>query len=226
MLSKVLSGFLADFAEPLVIPSIQPNDFRPQEEKATPASPAPATAQNHPDRSAEIAELQAELASLREQTARAERNAFAQGEQHGRGQAKAEIQPVMDRMNASIQEVLDMRPQLRRAAEQDLVRLALAIARRILHRELHVDPAALSGLVRFAFDRIGRAEKYHIRVHPNMAEAVEQSVPRRHDASIQVEADPACALGTLIIRTGGGTIDASVENQLDEISKGLTDRMS
>lgn len=217
---------LADFAEPLVVPVLQANDFRPHEDPVPGAPPTAVDVAAPPDRSAEIAALQAEIAALRDHSARAERNAFAQGEQQGRTQAKAEIQPVMDRLNASIAEVLGMRAQLRRSAEHDLIRLALAIAKRVLHRELHVDPSALAGLARFAFDRIGRAEKYHIRVHPSQADAVEQSLPRRHDASIQVEADPACALGTLVIRTEGGTVDASVENQLDEISKGLTDRLT
>ena len=49
------------------------------------------------------------------------------------------LQPVLERLNASIAEILGMRPDLRRRAETDVVQLALLIAKRVLHRELSVD---------------------------------------------------------------------------------------
>ena len=44
--------------------------------------------------------------------------------------------------------------------------LALAIARRILHRELTVAPEALLGLVKAALEKIGGREIHRVRVSP------------------------------------------------------------
>jgi flagellar biosynthesis/type III secretory pathway protein FliH len=42
---------------------------------------------------------------------------------------------------------------------------------------------------------------------------------------VQIEPDPNCAPGTLIIHSSEGMIDASVDAQLEEISRGLADRL-
>src|SRR5690348_3508828 len=65
-----------------------------------------------------------------------------EGEAAGQRRAAAELQPVIARLVRSIDEISGLRPRLRREAERDVVQLALAIARRILARELSVDPDA------------------------------------------------------------------------------------
>ena len=64
----------------------------------------------------------------------------------------------------SIEELTGARPRYRREAEQDVVALALAIARRILHRELTVAPDALLGLVKAALDKLEAREVHQVRV--------------------------------------------------------------
>ena len=56
--------------------------------------------------------------------------------------------------------------RIRRESEEELVELSIAIARRILHRELTLDPEAVRGLVKAALDRIGSRELSRVRVHP------------------------------------------------------------
>jgi flagellar assembly protein FliH len=119
-----------------------------------------------------------------------------------------------------------MRPDLRRRAEGDAVELALLIAKRVLHRQLSVDEGALTAIARVAFERLTRSESYRITVHPQFAAAVTAALPGAHAARVQIDADPNCALGTLIIQSAEGTIDASADAQLEEIKRGLTDRLA
>ena len=81
---------------------------------------------------------------------------FERGKQAGFEQALSEMKPVMDRMVFSIAEFATLRRRIRHEAEQDLVRLSLAVARKILHRELTVDPQALGGVIKSAIERIDR----------------------------------------------------------------------
>ena len=46
------------------------------------------------------------------------------------------------------------------------MQLALAIARKILHREAQVDPLLLAGMVRVALEKIESHTKVSVRVHP------------------------------------------------------------
>ncbi len=95
-----------------------------------------------------------------------------EGEAAGRSRAAAELQPVIERLTRSIEELGQMRARLRSEAEADLVRLSLAIARRVLRRELSIDPDALRGLVMAALEKLHSQEICRVRVHPSLAAMV------------------------------------------------------
>ena len=149
-----------------------------------------------------------------------------EGEAAGQRRAAAELQPVIERLVRSIEEISGLRPRLRREAERDLVQLALAIARRILARELSVDPDAMRGLVLGALERLRSQEFSRVRVHPAQEPAVTACLRKTiTDRTVEVIADPACERGAVVFETERGTLDASVESQLQEIERGLTDRL-
>ena len=144
----------------------------------------------------------------------------------GRQRASAEIQPVIDRMARSIEEIGGLRARLRAEAEADLVQLSLAIARRVLRRELAIDPEALHGLILGALEKLRGQEISRVRVHPAHVSLLTESL-RQNSAAAKVEvvADPSRAVGTVIFETQRGNLDASVDSQLQEIERGLADRL-
>ena len=147
-----------------------------------------------------------------------------EGEAAGRNRAAAELHPVIERLARSIEEIAGMRSRLRREAEKDLVRLALAIARRILRRELAVDPDALHGLVMGALEKLQAQEISRARVHPAQAPLVTACLRKTvTGAAVEVVADPSCEPGAVVFETARGSLDASVESQLQEIERGLAD---
>jgi flagellar assembly protein FliH len=219
MLSRVISRGDPSSAQALVFPQLAGYD-RARDNRDSPGE-AGAAADND-----ESAALRERLHQLESQTAAKSREAFETGRQQGEQQARAELQPVLERLNTSIALVLAMRPDLRRRAEQDAVNLALLIAKRVLHRQLSVDEGALTAIARVAFERLTRSESYRVTVHPHFAAAVTAALPASHSARVRIEPDPDYALGTLIIHSVEGTIDASVDAQLEEINRGLTDRIS
>jgi flagellar assembly protein FliH len=170
------------------------------------------------------------LEQLQQQSEQRAREAYAagmrEGETVGRKRGAAELQPVIDRLARSIEEIGGMRARLRAEAEADLIQLALAIARRVLRRELVIDPAALHGLVLGALEKLGGQEISRVRVHPSHVGLITESL-RQNSASAKVEviADPSRDLGAVIFETPRGNLDASVDSQLQEIERGLADRL-
>jgi len=151
---------------------------------------------------------------------------FREGEAAGKTRAAAEIQPVMERLARSNEEMTQMRPRLRREAEADTVRLALAIARRVLRRELAVDPDAMHGLVLGALEKLQMQEICRVRVHPSHAAQITAYLHQAISTSnIQVVPDIASEPGTIVFETDHGDLDASVSSQLQEIERGLIDRL-
>lgn len=149
-----------------------------------------------------------------------------EGEAAGKAKAATEMQPVMERLARSIDEIAKFRPRLRREAEQDLIRLAMAIARRIIRRELAIDPEALHGLILGALEKLQGQEICRVRVHPSHAAAVTACLKQIASASpVEVIPDASREVGTVIFETDRGNLDVSVESQLREIERGLGDRL-
>jgi len=151
---------------------------------------------------------------------------FREGEAAGRNQAAGEIRPIVERLSRSMEELARMRDRLRREAEADLVKLSLAIARRILRREMAVDPDATRGVILAALEKLQSQEVYRARVHPAHAPLVKECLQRASAGGVvEVIADPSCEPGSVIFETARGNLDASVDSQLQEIERGLTDRL-
>ena len=129
------------------------------------------------DPSVQIAELEARYQQrVREAHAAGAR----EGEIAGRNRAAAEMQPVIERLTRSIQEIANLRARLRREAEADVVQLALAIARRVIHREVAADPDALRGLVTVSYTHLSGFQDV-------FSSAVGQVESMRQQASATVE---------------------------------------
>jgi flagellar assembly protein FliH len=174
---------------------------------------------------------EARLAELDRNAERLAREAydtgFREGQAAGRSQAAAELQSALERLAASIAELASLRSRLRREAEADLVQLSLAIARRVLRRELAVDPEAVRGLVLGALEKLQSIEIARVRVHPSHAAAIASCLQGlANEKNVEVVPDSACAPGGVIFETQRGNLDASVDTQLLEIERGLADRLS
>jgi len=149
-----------------------------------------------------------------------------EGEAAGRTRAAAELQPVMERLSHTIQEIAGLRARLRREAEGDLLRLATAIARRVLRREIAMDPDAMHGLILGALEKLQSQEISRVRVHPTHAAMVSACLRQMAAGSpVEVVPDPSRQPGSVIFETQRGNLDASVESQLREIERGLADRL-
>jgi flagellar assembly protein FliH len=162
------------------------------------------------------------------QAAEAYRRGRAEGEaaaaRLAEERAAALAAPVLANFGALVQELASARRQLRQEAEESLVELALAIARRILHRELAIDPEAILGLVRSGFDRLNARELYRLRLAPADAEIVarrrgELGIPQ----AVEIAPDATLPAGSAIFETARGELDVSLQTQLEEIERGFAD---
>jgi flagellar assembly protein FliH len=187
-----------------------------------PAASAGGVAPDQDRLRARITELEQGLA---QQTAAARQAGMRDGEAAGRTQGEASVRPVIERLSRSIQEVLEARAQMRKQLEEEAVQLALAIGKRILHRELSTDPSALQGLVQAAYERMAREEIVRVVVHPDQVAGVREALGRFTTRKIEICGDGGREKGTLIFETTHGTLNASVDSQLQEIERGLADRL-
>jgi flagellar assembly protein FliH len=234
MSSKLVKGGLAGAQEiawctRATSAPAQPQDFAP----SSPTTPAP---KQVIEENGEIEEVRKQLHACQQHSEVRVTEAhkkglqvglqqgLQQGDANARQQLGAQQDASLQRLARTIEEISGMRQRCRAAAEQDVVKLALAIARRVVHRELTVDPSAILGLVKAALGSLDMRELHRIRIHPGQADAVrlqleKMGLPQR----CEVVADPSLEKGAAILETNYGTVDASAETQLQEIERGFAD---
>jgi flagellar assembly protein FliH len=218
MLSKILSGAAGSAAPRL----IWPGSGGGAPARGANSPPADDSGGRNPRDVQRIAELEQQV----ERAAREGREAGSrEGQAAGRAQAAAELQPVLEKLARGIQEIAGLRPQLMRDAAAELVELSLSIARRVLHRELSVDPGALEGLVGAALQKLAGQEICRVRIHPELEPGVRQALAREGRGGLPLIADATLERGAILVETARGKLDASLETQFAEIGRGLADRL-
>jgi flagellar assembly protein FliH len=151
---------------------------------------------------------------------------FSEGRTVGHEQAAAELQPVMDRLSRSLADLSTVRSRVRKTAESDLLKLAIAVARRVIHRELTLDPGSIEGLIRVALEKLESRELCRVRVHPDQEPVIRTLLARSSAAPVELIPDPTLQCGDVLFETAHGTLDGSIEAQLQEIERGFADRLS
>lgn len=105
--------------------------------------------------------------------------------------------------------------------EGEVVRLALAIAARVLHREAQLDPMLLAASVRLALEKVAGETGTVLRVPLNTAEGWRKLLGP--EAPVQVIGDERLGTRECVMETSVGRVELGVGVQLEEIEKGFFD---
>jgi flagellar assembly protein FliH len=112
------------------------------------------------------------------------------------------------------------------AVEQEVVKLALAVAARILRREAQMDPLLLTGAVRVALGQLAGSSEVEVRVPAAEFELWKEAIAHLPHVAMKpaVTAGEGMRLGDCVIESKVGTVDLGVRSQLAEIERGFFDR--
>jgi flagellar assembly protein FliH len=186
-----------------------------------------------PDRESDghrkVAELEQRLLDERAATAQAVAAAREQGSREERQAMEQQIntgqQMLQAQMLQSLEQVRVERQSYFHNVEGEVVRLALAIAARVLHREAHLDPLLLAGAVRVALEKLGDSSHVVMRVPPREVEPWKEFFQTGANLRIQpgILEDPSLSSGECLLATELGTIELGVRAQLEEIENGFFD---
>lgn len=155
------------------------------------------------------------------------------GRQQGFSEAGAKYEEAVVRERSAVSAAIAAfereRSTYYRKIEAQTVQLALAIARKVLHREAQVDPLLLMGIARVALDKVDGATEVKLALHPGQAQdwrsqlaSWQAAVPEKKNL-VEVVEDPAIPPGQCELRTSMGSTQLGVEVQLKEIEQGLAD---
>ncbi len=161
-----------------------------------------------------------------------EARARKEGRDEGLAQGLAEFEKKLaGEKQALVQAVCEFsreRETYFQRVEAEVVGLAVAIARKILHREAQVDPLLLAGVVRVGLDNVAAGTRVRLRVHPDQIQAWHGFFSQQPNLKSLPElmGDATLGLGRCLLETELGSTDLTLETQLKEIEQGFFDLLA
>jgi flagellar assembly protein FliH len=161
-----------------------------------------------------------------------EQQAWSKGHEAGqleaRGAFDQQIVKLREGFSKTLQDFSVERDAYFQRVEEQVVRLTLAIARKILHREAQVDPLLLTGILRVALEKIGANTSTRLRAHPSDIGVWREYFAQAHEniSAPELIGDPEIQAGRCVLETQLGTTEIGLETQLMEIEQGFLDLLA
>ncbi|MBT4866677.1 MAG: hypothetical protein HON53_16360 [Planctomycetaceae bacterium] len=168
---------------------------------------------------------------LREGLAHAAADIDKKAAQLADGMALEKLQTTFPALEAAGEAMVHERDRWLSRWESTAVELAVAIAEKILHREIELRPDVSVELVRKTLDLAAGSSRLVLRMHPEditllgpHADEVVRAASRCGE--VEITGDASIARGGCVIETQHGTIDARLKTQLERIMSELVEKNS
>jgi flagellar assembly protein FliH len=155
-----------------------------------------------------------------------QQEAYESGVEAGRVKGRAEVQgpaeAEMKRALDMVGQIDQLRVGLAQQAESDIVELALAMARKVIHREASLDPEIVVTQVREIISSIAEKGLIRVLVHPSEVEHLQSfrdslSGADGKPVQLSIDSDETIQVGGCIVESSQYFINATTEKQLEAI---------
>ena len=136
----------------------------------------------------------------------------------------ARLEATISALEQSVEELSLLRGKMMEETEEQLVALAATIAKRVIGREISLDPEILLTLAAEGIDALGDRDKVVVRfgfldrddLLASMVERLKRRAPR-----CEVLQDPSLGPGQCVVESEFGQVDESVDSRLDNVLRAL-----
>ena len=165
----------------------------------------------------------------RESRESVEREAFQKGFEAGRasGQELAEkkVEAILSRFAESLKDLADVRERLITETQKDIVRLAVEIAKRLVHREIGIDEEIVIALVRVALERLSAKAPVTVYLSPDdhafLHRRLKGSPDLFGERELVLKPKKDLKRGDCILESPYGNVDGRMSEQFSHIERGL-----
>lgn len=157
---------------------------------------------------------------------RYQEESYQRGLQDGKNLAERGLINVFKGLRTAAEVIQSLREKVLRDSEDDLLALSLAIARKVIVREVVQDRDTVLRLIRSALQMLDGQDALVIRIHPDdhaLLTTSQNSDLKRELAAAKftLKPDPTIEIGSCQIEAERGTVDAGFEVQLEEVYRRL-----
>jgi flagellar assembly protein FliH len=169
-------------------------------------------------------------AELEEKIEQVKRESYDQGLAEGMNKGialqKAEARRVIGAVTDLMAEMTQLRQGIIGNAEKQIVRLAFAIAAKVIHQEVKQDTTVVASVLREAVRSVTDRDGMKVRLNPQdfrYIMEIKEDFLKEMDGvkNITFEEDPGVKTGGVMVETIFGEVDARLEQQFNEIKAGF-----
>jgi len=136
----------------------------------------------------------------------------------------ARLEATVAALEQSVEELSLLRGKMMEETEEQLVTLAASIAKRVIGREITLDPEIMLTLAAEGIDALGERDRVVVRfgfldrddLLASMVERLKRRAPR-----CEVLQDPSLGPGQCVVESEFGQVDESVDARLDNVLRAL-----
>jgi flagellar assembly protein FliH len=156
-------------------------------------------------------------------------DSFNEGLKEGKELAERGLVNVFKALRASSEAVHNLRDKIFRETEDELINLVMLVARKVIIRETTQDRSILAGVVQNALAGLSAREEITVRINPEDYQLVtsgrdELLHKELLNERLLLKPDASIAAGFCLVDTAMGTVDASLDGQLDQIYRSLIEQ--
>ncbi len=155
-----------------------------------------------------------------------EKNAFEnglrQGEESGMAMAKQKMEELAKRHAESILELGRLKTDLYAQVESEVARLAIEVAKKIVHREIQVDREIIQTLVHVALRHVTEKNPVVVHVNPDDYDYISKrqgDLSQAESRNLSILSDKSIERGGCLVETDCGNIAAQLEEKFNEVER-------
>lgn len=157
---------------------------------------------------------------------RYQEESYQRGLQDGKNLAERGLLNVFKGLRTAAEVIQSLREKVLRDSEDDLLALSLAVARKVIAREVVQDRDTVLRLIRSALQALNEQDALVIRIHPDdhaLLMTSQNSALKNELAAVKftLKPDPTIEIGSCQIEAERGTVDTGFEVQLEEVYRHL-----
>lgn len=145
------------------------------------------------------------------------------GMEAGLESARSEAEPFIKTAYTLIEKLEGLRQEITERSQREILKLSLAIARKVIHAEVTVNKEVIVSILKAAVKKMSVRDSIRVRLNPKDAEYISGRKPELLIAmegvkEMAIEEDPSIPRGGCVVEAGLAEVDARLEKQLEEIT--------
>jgi len=147
-----------------------------------------------------------------------------EGERVGFEWATEKLEPLLDSLQQGLLQLKNLRQNTYQGIEKEVVELALAIARKVICREIEVDKEVVVRVAREALAKVEDPGRIIIKLNPSDLEFINETKYQLSEMignidNLKLESEGSIQSGGCLVETDLGEIDARIEHQLQAVEE-------